>query len=162
MKNFYITLTTLLCSYSSLLSQQSIWEITPTTVFEVQLNADFCVDTLINAGGNLIFNGTRCGTPVGIITENNEEIPTKFSLYDNYPNPFNPTTIIKFDIPKNAQTSIIIYDVTGREVTKLINRLLKPGRYSVIFDGSNLASGVYIYKILAGDFSQVKKMILVK
>jgi hypothetical protein len=104
--------------------------------------------------------------PIGIkkITEN---IPVKFNLYQNYPNPFNPKTIIKFDIPSivKSQTSnvkLTIFDVIGREVSTLVNELMQPGSYQVEFDGTKISSGIYFYKIEAGDFVEVKKMILNK
>ena len=90
------------------------------------------------------------------------EIPKEFKLYSNYPNPFNPSTNIKFDLPKDVQVSIKIYDIVGREVMSLVNEFKTAGRYSVTFSGSDFASGVYYYKIKAGEFEQVRKMILLK
>ncbi|MBK8983335.1 MAG: T9SS type A sorting domain-containing protein [Ignavibacteria bacterium] len=90
------------------------------------------------------------------------EIPKDFKLYGNYPNPFNPSTNIKFDLPKDVQVSIKIYDIVGREVKTLVNEYRTAGRYSVIFSGADFASGVYYYKIKAGEFEQVRKMILLK
>ncbi|MBK8981093.1 MAG: T9SS type A sorting domain-containing protein [Ignavibacteria bacterium] len=95
-----------------------------------------------------------------IVTENNI-LPDKFSI-TNYPNPFNPVTNIKFDLPKDVQVSIKIYDMVGREVKTLVNEYKTAGRYSVTFSGSDFASGVYYYKIKAGEFEQVRKMILLK
>jgi len=94
---YLITLTALLLLLSiSSSAQPSFWDITTGTTFEVQTNADFCVDSIRNLGGTLIFNGTKCGMVVGIINSA-EEIPKDFRLYNNYPNPFNPVTTIKFD-----------------------------------------------------------------
>jgi len=90
------------------------------------------------------------------------EIPDKFALSQNYPNPFNPTTKIKFDIPKSSFTRLSIYDVLGREVSVLVNEDLKAGSYSIELNASNMPSGVYFYKLTAGDFSEVKKLVLVK
>jgi hypothetical protein len=90
------------------------------------------------------------------------EIPDKFMLYNNYPNPFNPVTKIKFDTPNSAYTNIVIYDVTGREIKTLINQNISAGRYEIEFDASGLSSGVYFYRINAGDFKDVKRMALVK
>lgn len=90
------------------------------------------------------------------------DIPKTYSLAQNYPNPFNPTTKIKFDIPKESKVIITIYDILGKEVTTLVNENKKPGYYEAKFDGSNFASGVYFYRINAGDFNAVKKMVLVK
>ncbi|MBK8552925.1 MAG: T9SS type A sorting domain-containing protein [Ignavibacteria bacterium] len=76
----------------------------------------------------------------------------KFRLGQNYPNPFNPVTKIDFDIPMNSKISLIVYDVSGREIKKLVNEIKEAGYYSVNFDGTNLASGVYLYKLEAGSF----------
>lgn len=85
-----------------------------------------------------------------------------YSLSQNYPNPFNPSTNIKFSIPKNAQTSLKIYDVLGNEVSTYFNQFLNAGTYSVEFDGGSLSSGIYYYKLISGDFSETKRMMLVK
>ena len=86
-----------------------------------------------------------------------------FSLSQNYPNPFNPITKINFALPNNANVKLVIYDVMGREVVRLVNNEFKQaGRYTVDFNGQNYASGVYFYRLEAGDFVQAKKMILIK
>ncbi len=90
------------------------------------------------------------------------EIPLKFMLHQNYPNPFNPVTSIKFAIPSSAFTVIKVYDIIGREVAKLVDKQLSAGTYEVTFDGKNIASGVYFYRIESADFVDVKKMMLVK
>jgi len=95
------------------------------------------------------------------------EIPTNYKLFQNYPNPFNTTTKIKFSIPfKNRKVNlyikIIIYDILGQEVKKLVNENLNPGIYEVIWDGSNFSSGVYFYRIFTDEFSETKKLILLK
>jgi hypothetical protein len=86
----------------------------------------------------------------------------RFVLEQNYPNPFNPVTTINYAIPKSGNVIFKIYDVLGKEVMTLVNKHQESGRYSVYFDGSNLASGMYIYKLTSGTFSEVKKMMLVK
>ncbi len=108
-------------------------------------------------------SGTRYifGCPVGIKPLSNE-IPSVYSLSQNYPNPFNPETRINYAIPKTGLVKIVVYDVLGAEVAILVNENKTPGNYNVIFSGTNFASGVYFYKITAGDFSAVKKMLLVK
>jgi len=88
--------------------------------------------------------------------------PEKFELAQNYPNPFNPSTSIKFTIPRQVGVSLKIYDILGREVATLLDEVKAPGTYSVTWDASALASGVYFYRIKAGDFMQAKKMMLVK
>jgi len=99
--------------------------------------------------------------PVGIQTLSNE-IPKEYKLIQNYPNPFNPSTNIKFDIQKTSLAKLIIYDALGREVATLVNEELKAGSYQVDWDGSGYPSGVYFYKIIADDYVNVKKMILLK
>ena len=100
------------------------------------------------------------------VNSNNSDI-NEFSLSQNYPNPFNPVTKIKFDIPSivNRQSSIVnlkVYDALGREVSALVNEKLSPGSYEVEFNGNNFASGSYFYKLEAGKFSEVRRMILLK
>lgn len=97
----------------------------------------------------------------GSVTGN--EMPLKFALYQNYPNPFNPITTIKYDLPKDANVKIKIYDLLGREVQSLVqNELKKAGSYQIEWNAGNFASGVYFYRIEAGDFVQSRKMILLK
>lgn len=88
--------------------------------------------------------------------------PLEYKLYLNYPNPFNPKTVIKYDIAKNGNVRLVVYDLLGREITELVNKFVIAGTYSVEFDGTNLASGLYIYKIISGDFVEIKKMVLLK
>ena len=99
--------------------------------------------------------------PIGIHNLNNG-LPQVFQLHQNYPNPFNPVTKIKFDIPKFSNVKIRVYDVIGNEVAQLFNGELNAGYYEADFNASSYASGVYFYKIEAGDYNSVKRMILVK
>ncbi len=97
----------------------------------------------------------------------NSDIPNSFSLSQNYPNPFNPQTKIKFAVPPTVkgQTSnveLIIYDLLGREVATLVNDELKPGKYEADWDGSNYSSGVYFYKLISNEFTETRKMVLMK
>ncbi len=97
----------------------------------------------------------------------NLTVPDKFLLYQNYPNPFNPVTKIKFQIPadgrkQTADVKLIVYDILGKEIKTLVNEQLQPGSYEVTFDGNNLPSGVYFYKLQAGNFIETKKMVLLK
>ncbi len=89
-------------------------------------------------------------------------IPLNYSLLQNYPNPFNPTTSIKYSVSNNEYVSLKVYDILGNEVANLVNEQKSAGNYSVNFEASNLASGLYIYKIQAGSFNQVRKMMLLK
>ncbi|MBM4158094.1 MAG: T9SS type A sorting domain-containing protein [Ignavibacteria bacterium] len=95
-------------------------------------------------------------------TVNKIEIPNKYRLSQNFPNPFNPKTRIEFSVPKQNYVTLKIYDILGREVKTLVNELKSPGIYIADFDGSEFSSGVYFYRIEAGDFTDVKKMILIK
>jgi hypothetical protein len=89
-------------------------------------------------------------------------IPSQYSLSPNYPNPFNPTTVITYSIPKSGNISLKIYDLLGREVAALVNEIKQAGKYEVKFDGSKLASGIYLYRIQSRDFNLTRKMILIK
>ena len=96
------------------------------------------------------------------ISKEDEAIPENFSLFQNFPNPFNPRTKIKFSIIKNEFIKINIFNISGKQIAKLVDGKLSPGIYSVDFNGENLPSGTYFYKLEAGDFSEVKRMVLVK
>jgi hypothetical protein len=94
------------------------------------------------------------------------DVPVNFKLYQNYPNPFNPTTRIRFDIPagidRNEQVDLYVFDIQGKMVNKYLNVVDSPGTFEFSFDGSALASGVYIYKLTAGNYSDIRKMMLIK
>lgn len=116
-----------------------------------------------NGNGSGLYSGTwNFNTSLTGISQINTEISGEFRLYNNYPNPFNPSTTIKFDLPKNAFTMLIVYDAAGREVKTLVNENLSAGTYSYSFNAEGLSSGIYFYRIEAGEFSNIKKMILVK
>jgi len=104
---------------------------------------------------------TMTGGVIGIRPTGNV-VPTGFRLYNNYPNPFNPSTKIKFDISKTSDAKIVIYDILGKEIETIVNESLKPGNYEVEWNASNFSSGVYFYKLVAGSFTDVQKMVLVK
>jgi hypothetical protein len=89
-------------------------------------------------------------------------VPMEYKLFQNYPNPFNPVTHLEFRIPESGFVSLKVYDILGREVAVLVNEKLSPGRYKTEFNGSNFASGVYFIRMEAGDFREIKKMILIK
>ena len=96
------------------------------------------------------------------IVKNSNQVPTDFMLYSNYPNPFNPATKIKFDIAKATNAKLVVYDILGNEVTRIIDEKLSPGSYTVDFKGENLGSGVYFYKLTTDYFTDTKKMLLIK
>jgi hypothetical protein len=120
----------------------------------------------------LFSNKILAGTSAGIyqrdiseltgISMISSQIPNSFSLKQNYPNPFNPSTKIRFDLPAQSNVVMNIYDITGREAAAVVNSDLSAGSYEVTFDASQLAAGVYFYRIQAGEYSDTKKMIIVK
>jgi hypothetical protein len=99
-------------------------------------------------------------TPTGVTAE--REKPTEFSIGQNYPNPFNPSTNISYQIPKAVQVKVTVFDIVGRSVAVLVDGWEQPGTYSVRFDGSRLASGVYLYRLEAGTYAQTRKLVLLK
>ena len=94
--------------------------------------------------------------------EDEESIPTSFELEQNYPNPFNPFTIIKFGLPERSNVLIKIYDILGGEVLTFINEEMEAGWYKKAFNASAYSSGIYLYRIQAGNYISTKKMILIK
>ena len=99
------------------------------------------------------------------IEENKENkvIPTKYFLYNNYPNPFNPTTTIRMDIPERTNVELSVYNILGQKVKTLIsNETRNAGRYEVSFNGNLLASGVYFYRLITQNYTQSRKMLLIK
>jgi photosystem II stability/assembly factor-like uncharacterized protein len=117
------------------------------------LNAYVCgpVGYIANFGG--IITATELVSTV---------IPTGFSLSQNYPNPFNPSTTIKFDIPHSSYVELVVYNSIGEKVRTIVNNELEAGTYTHNFSAADIASGIYFYKLRAGDFMQTKKMVLVK
>jgi photosystem II stability/assembly factor-like uncharacterized protein len=121
-----------------------------------------------NQLGNKIILGTHgrgtyqiTGSLINIVNYNNE-IPKEYMLLQNYPNPFNPNTRIKFAIVNKGFTRLEVYDMLGKKINTLIEKALDAGTYEVNFDGSNLSSGIYYYKLTTQDYSDAKKMILMK
>lgn len=96
------------------------------------------------------------------VNKESADQPEKFSLSQNYPNPFNPATTINYALPESAQVTLKVYDILGREVAVLVNEYKQAGTYSVEFNGSGFSSGVYIYQITAGNYSETSKMVLSK
>ena len=124
-------------------------------------NSSGCTMT---SGSNLTYRPNTCFT-MSTSNKSNEissVIPNTYSLNQNYPNPFNPVTRINFDIPKQGMVSLRVYDVLGREVKTLVNEVKAPGVYSVDFNGTELSSGVYFYKLESNGFTDIKKMMLIK
>lgn len=96
------------------------------------------------------------------VTTASQALPVGFVLYQNYPNPFNPDTRISFGVPYRSFVSVTVYDVLGREITKLASRVFEPGSYALIFKGEHCPSGVYFYRLQSGSFTHTGKMLLAK
>ncbi|MGH2574805.1 MAG: T9SS type A sorting domain-containing protein, partial [Ignavibacteria bacterium] len=132
-------------------SAQGYWRLTVTDIFPG-------ADNGVLIGWGLQFNNqTVVGIEPGVT-----EIPLRYELHQNYPNPFNPTTTIKYSIAGNQHVKIAVFDILGREVQVLVNEYKKTGSYSLLLNATGMASGVYFYTIKAGDFTDTKKMLLLK
>ena len=119
---------------------------------------DFTAGNLVAPRPNICFNIQ----PLSGTGNSNAGIPKDYSLYQNYPNPFNPTTKIRFDNPKSGNVTLKVYDLLGKEVALLVNETKQAGSYIVDFNGQNLSSGVYFYKLESGNYTDVKRMILIR
>ncbi|MBE2281497.1 MAG: T9SS type A sorting domain-containing protein [Ignavibacteriaceae bacterium] len=130
------------------------------------LGNNFILSLCIN--NNYVFAGTNIGTyrrPISELTNHqtvSNIVPHSFLLHQNYPNPFNPSTEIRFDVPKFSLIKLIVYDFLGKEVAELVNEELHEGEYSVEWNAENFSSGVYFYKLISDNFTETRKMILMK
>ena len=140
-------------------------------------------------GGGYIINGTLGQPCVGVVSNDSYQImsgighnihgvlwtthvqedfeqistrPSAYRLEQNYPNPFNPTTTIRFALPRCSQVSLILYNILGQTIATLVDKQLPAGEYQVTLHGDRLSSGVYFYRIVAGDFAQARKLVLLK
>ncbi|MEJ2196004.1 MAG: T9SS type A sorting domain-containing protein [Ignavibacteriaceae bacterium] len=156
------------------------WSITgPSYLFEGSMidnhdplaSIEFNAINIAVSGTNLTTTGLNVtdvqvdlGSPiiVGVDGEDDYAVPTVYSLSQNYPNPFNPSTTIKFGLPQAGNVSLVVYDILGGKVAELINSELVAGYHTINFNASKLSSGVYFYRIQAGDFVSVKKLMLLK
>ena len=131
--------------------------VTRTLVFSMEANQTF-EGEFLNANGNVISieMATYEGTPVKV-----DMVPSSFSLNQNYPNPFNPTTVVSFDVPKAVDYTLSVYNITGQEVA-VYSGTAEAGLVEIEVDGAGWSSGIYFYKLNAGDFSATKKMVMVK
>jgi len=127
------------------------------------------VSSLAVSGPNIYAGTIGCGVwrrplleMVTSVQPGIREVPRQFLLNQNYPNPFNPSTTIRYDLPRSSMVRLNVYDILGREVAVLVNERKNAGSYEVKFDAVRLASGVYFYRIQAGDFIQAKKLVVIK
>ena len=136
-------------------------------VFEPPLSFDSFQMTYVSGNqntGTIYFDDVRTASfsPTNVKEETGTIAPTEFSLQQNFPNPFNPSTQIKFSVPQTTDVKVFITDLLGREVATLVNDNLVAGNYSVDFNANNLSSGIYFYTLITDNFKQSKKMILMK
>lgn len=123
--------------------------------WKVQENAEHArISHWLNVGTDSIFTHLE--------KQSDSDIPKQFKLSQNYPNPFNATTKIKYTNPQYGYISLKIYDLLGKEVTTLVKRIQNAGQYEVIFNGTNLTSGVYIYQLRTDNHFSTKKFLLLK
>jgi len=109
--------------------------------------------------GIMIFSNSPL---VSLDLENQNLQPTQMALHHNYPNSFNPTTTIRFDLPRSSFVTLKIFDILGREITTLVNESRSPGAYTAEWNGKDFASGIYFYRIEAGDYKETRKLVLQK
>ena len=116
-------------------------------------------DNGADAGSAYLYTGFAAA--VGVESET-AGLPAEFSLSQNYPNPFNPETVIELALPQTGDVSLVVYNLRGEEVAHLINNAMPAGNHRVSWNASSVASGVYLYRLQAGEFVQTKKMLLLK
>ena len=155
------------------LKAQSVLTLGDGTTMEIGTGADLCAGS-IEGSGQLLGGGTFCGNPTEVESEIDGTVPTEFALNQNFPNPFNPSTKIRYSIPRSTEyysvlqnVTLKVYDILGNEVATLVNEYKPAGSYEVEFNGhsdggQNLSSGVYFYKLQAGSYIETKKMTLLK
>jgi photosystem II stability/assembly factor-like uncharacterized protein len=142
------------------------WVTTPTPGVTNLTHFDFIHSGMViygyavSSNGNVIKLADTLSVLTGISTNNN--IPSKYSLSQNYPNPFNPSTNISYSIPQSSAVRITVFDILGREVYSPVNEYKNAGTHEVTIDAANLGSGIYYYRMTASDFSETKKMIVIK
>lgn len=144
-----------------IISAQSLITLDSGTILEIGAGADVCAGS-ITGSGQIIGSGTICGNPTDVETEDQISLPKDFALAQNYPNPFNPSTIIEYQLPKVSNVNLKVYDILGNEIVTLVNENKAAGVYEIEFDASRLSSGIYFYQLITDNFSNIKKMTLIK
>jgi 5-hydroxyisourate hydrolase-like protein (transthyretin family) len=144
--------------------EKSIEQIIQNKGANAEFNFDIKVTAPANVKDTIEFKITGNGINMTKSFILKYSAPKEFALYQNYPNPFNPTTTIRYSIPEagSVPVNLKIYDILGREVETLVNKDQKAGNYEVEFNAGKYASGMYIYRLTAGNFKSIKKMMLVK
>lgn len=142
------------------LKAQSVLTLDAGTSLGVLTTADLCAG-IINGGGILYGDGTICG---GLVStgEVTNEMPLSFEVFSNYPNPFNPVTTVKYQIPASGYVTVKLYDQLGREALKLFEGEQNTGYYSTVINAGGLASGIYFLKISYNGVFKILKISLIK
>jgi len=146
------------------MTNTDVWSlaVSGTNLFAGTYEGGVFLSTNNGTSWTAVNNGlTNTSVPISVQSLSTE-VPEQFSLSQNYPNPFNPVTNLEFGISDLGFVTLKIYDVLGKEDATLVNEKLSPGNYKVVFDGSGLPSGVYFYRLTAGEFTDVKRMMLVE
>jgi hypothetical protein len=161
---FNSTMETKLYYYVAIRNLDTIWSVLGTSIIWVTKNVGIS-SSLYEAGGyyvlyGAILNGKKYGNIVGIKDKLIE--PQYYNLSQNYPNPFNPSTVISYSIPSASNVKLIVFNALGQKVKTLVSGYKNAGNYTINFNASDLPSGIYFYKLEAGQFTQAKKMIFMK
>jgi hypothetical protein len=134
------------------------FNITETTD-QLEFTLTSVLDNSVTVSGNIL---TSASAATDADLDDNSILPDKFRLYQNYPNPFNPATTIMYNLPGRSAVNLYIYDMLGRKVSEFDLGIKSAGTHSYTFEGKTLSSGVYFYKIETDDFSDMKRMLLLK
>lgn len=151
-------------AFSSFLSgynNKDVGNVTAFTLTGINYNTNYYYRVRAYNSGGTSANSNLINVYISVGIESST-VPNNYFLYQNYPNPFNPSTIIKFNLKKSSLVKIILYNITGRELDLLTNREYQRGMNQIRFDAANLANGIYLYRIISNEFSDIKKMILLK
>ena len=167
--------STILCGYDVIQSNDFTWQFPPVTSFDW---TPYTLDVQVPAGAKVLevrthvyarFTGTIYWDDIGVsvigsatAVKGRGEVPATFELGDNYPNPFNPTTVIMYAVPSSQYVSLKVTNVLGQQVAELVGGMQSPGYKSVEWDASKMASGVYFYRLHTGTFTLIRKMVLAK
>lgn len=154
-----IIITILLLAISA--NSQSVLTLGTGSSMGVTTGANLCAN-VINGPGILYGGGNICGGLVAVDPAASNEQPGTFNMSQNYPNPFNPVTVIRYQLPQAAFVSVKLYDQLGREILQLFAGERQAGFYELTVDGTNLASGIYYCRLIAGDYTKIIKMSLIK
>ena len=135
-------------------------DITRMIIVDPESNLLFTTENLFEV--EKIMAVTVGGKSVKVNMVDSMEIPGEFSLSNAYPNPFNPSTTMEYYLPNNTEISIVIYDLQGRQIASLINDVVSAGNHSIVWNANNYSSGIYFVKMVAGNFIETQKLVMVK